>query len=143
VFGYTRLHYTPCKTCLSNPDKNYIKWQQCSCSTQSNTSLDSPPGHSISTALDAQWPIRMHTTSSLLHQTCSSDIATRTHGMTTSGCCRACVCCVFHVYILLVCCVSQLTGGTMCKQRKCWCSVTLDCITHPVKHAFLIQIRIT
>jgi hypothetical protein len=34
-----------------------------------------PPGHTISAALDAQWPFHMHTTSSLLHQTCASDIS--------------------------------------------------------------------
>jgi hypothetical protein len=48
VFGCTRPHYTPCKTCLSNLDKNYIKWQQCSCSTQSNTSLI---GHQVTLSL--------------------------------------------------------------------------------------------
>jgi hypothetical protein len=27
VLGFTRLHHTLCKTCLSNPDENCIKWQ--------------------------------------------------------------------------------------------------------------------
>jgi hypothetical protein len=38
-------------------------------------------------------------------------------------------------------CVSLL--GVLIQQRKCQCSVALDCITHSVKHAFLIHIRIT